>query len=76
MDIDDVIVCQHQEQLILLPSVLKLPHKYKNVLYLHYYEGYKTFEIAEMLNMNENTVKSHLKRGRELLKKEVGDYYE
>ena len=76
MDIDDVIVCQHQEQLILLPSVLKLPRKYKNVLYLHYYEGYKTFEIAEMLNMNENTVKSHLKRGRELLKKEVGDYYE
>ena len=47
MDIDDVIVCQHQEQLILLPSVLKLPRKYKNVLYLHYYEGYKTFEIAE-----------------------------
>lgn len=76
INIDEVIVVKKQEELVLLPIVLKLPLKYKNVLYLHYYEGYKTSEIASMLNMNENTIKSHLKRGRELLRKEVGEFYE
>ncbi|MFR7590038.1 MAG: RNA polymerase sigma factor [Longibaculum sp.] len=76
INIDEVIVVKKQEELVLLPVVLKLLLKYKNVLYLHYYEGYKTSEIASMLNMNENTIKSHLKRGRELLRKEVGELYE
>lgn len=47
--------------------------RYKNVLYLYYYEGYKTDEISEILKMNINTVKSRLKRGREILKKKVGE---
>lgn len=59
-----------------MPEVLKLPYKYKNTLYLFYYEGYKTFEISAILGMNENTVKSNLKRGRELLRKKVGEFYE
>lgn len=64
INIDDVLIEEHHEELVLLPVVLKLPYKYKNILYLYYYEGYKTFEIAHLLEMNENTVKSHLKRGR------------
>ncbi|WP_231385322.1 RNA polymerase sigma factor [Candidatus Stoquefichus massiliensis] len=67
---------QHQEEVVLLPEVLKLPFRYKNILYLFYYEGYKINEISVMLNMNENTVKSHLKRGRDLLRKKVGEFYE
>ena len=47
--------------------------RYKNVLFLYYYEGYKTDEISEILKMNINTVKSRLKRGREILKKKVGE---
>lgn len=76
IDIDEVIVEGHREELYLLPEVLKLPYKYKNTLYLFYYEGYKTFEISAILGMNENTVKSNLKRGRELLRKKVGEFYE
>lgn len=45
-------------------------------MYLYYYEGYKCAEIASIMKMKENTVKSHLKRGREELRKKVGEFYE
>ncbi len=52
----------------LIPSLLSLPGKYKSVLYLHYYENYPTLEIAQILHLNESTVRTQLKRGREKLK--------
>ena len=52
-------------------AVQALPEKYRTVIHLYYYEGYAVKEIAELLNKKENTVKSLLKRGRELLRKEV-----
>jgi RNA polymerase sigma-70 factor (ECF subfamily) len=47
---------------------MELPKKYRMAIYLHYYEGYSTQEIASLLRIPKNTVCSHLKRGRELLK--------
>ena len=76
INIDDVIVGQEDQTLILLPEVLKLPRKQRNILYLYYYEGYKIHELVKLLNMKENTVKSHLKRGRETLKRRIGEFYE
>lgn len=55
---------EHKE---LTDEVLRLPVKYRDVIYLHYYEGYKTEEIAELLNSNPATIRTQLKRGRELL---------
>ncbi|MDD4700517.1 MAG: sigma-70 family RNA polymerase sigma factor [Oscillospiraceae bacterium] len=52
--------------------VLCLPDKYKTVIYMYYYEGYKTKEIAEILNKNESTVRSYLRIGRNLLKIDIG----
>lgn len=54
-----------------LQKVCDLPDKYKTVLYLYYFEGYKSAEIAEMLDKNHSTVRSLLKKGRELLKLEL-----
>lgn len=48
--------------------VMELPENYRNCLYFFYYEDYSIKEIAQLLNMPENTVKTNLKRGRELLK--------
>ena len=60
-----------------LPIVMNMPSKYRNVLYLYYYEGYSTNEIASILKENHNTIKSRLIRGRKLLKKKLGDdFYE
>ncbi|MFR6099608.1 MAG: sigma factor-like helix-turn-helix DNA-binding protein [Longibaculum sp.] len=33
------------------------------MLYLYYYEGYHIQEISEILQMNQNTIKSYLKEG-------------
>ena len=59
-------------QLGVLEAVLSLPQKYKDPIYLHYYEGYTAREIGEMLHKKENTVYSLLSRGRELLKQKLG----
>lgn len=50
-------------------TLLRLPEKYKNSLYLFYYEDYSIEEISELLEMPKNTVKTNLRRGREELKK-------
>ena len=55
-----------------LDAVLKLPPKYKDVIYLHYYMGYKTDRIAEMLEKPPSTVRNHLREARELLRKLLG----
>lgn len=55
-----------------LEAVLSLPKQYKDVIYLHYYEGYTASEIGKILGKKENTVYSLLSRGRGILKKELG----
>ena len=52
--------------------VMSLDEKYRLPLYLFYYEGYAIREIAQILDMPEPTVKTHLRRGREELKKQLG----
>lgn len=52
-----------------LNVILKLPRKYRLVIYCYYYEEYKIKEIATILKMNENTIKTNLKRAKEMLKK-------
>lgn len=51
--------------------LLELPHMYRICLYLFYYEDYSIKEIAQALKEPENTIKTRLKRGRELLKKKL-----
>lgn len=52
-------------------TLLELPHMYRICLYLFYYEDYSIKEIAQAIEEPENTVKTRLKRGRELLKKKL-----
>ncbi|MBQ6824874.1 MAG: RNA polymerase sigma factor [Clostridia bacterium] len=46
----------------------ELPEKYRLLIHLYYYEGYKTEEIAKILEMNASTVRSGLKRARKRMK--------
>lgn len=59
------------EQDEMLERVLKLPVEYRNPLYLFYYEDYSIKEISVVLEMEINTVKTRLKRGREHLKQMI-----
>jgi len=55
----------------LMDAVLLLPEKYRIVVHLHYYEGYRTREIAEILSLSENTVKTRLLKSRKLLREKL-----
>lgn len=61
----------HMESDDTLWRVLELPQRYRNCLYLFYYEDYSIREIAGILEEPENTVKTNLRRGREELKKRI-----
>ena len=56
----------------LLAAVMALPERYKAAVYLHYYEGYAVREIAEMLRLPPNTIKTRLFRARKALKEALG----
>lgn len=55
-----------------LEAVLALPAKYKDVVYLHYYEGYTAPQISRILGKNVNTVYTLLTRAKQLLRKRLG----
>lgn len=68
-DIDDLqIYSKDDSQHDLLEQLMRLPVKYKTVMLLHYVEGYKVDEIAEILAITSSAVKKRLQRGRELLR--------
>lgn len=60
------------EQYAVMEAVWSLPKQYRDVIYLHYYEGYTAPEIAGILKRNPNTVYTHLHKGKELLKEALG----
>ena len=49
-------------------QVAALPEKHRLVLFLHYYQGYTTDELAQMLGDNPSTVRSRLVQARKKLK--------
>jgi RNA polymerase sigma-70 factor (ECF subfamily) len=51
-----------------------LPEKFRIALYLYYFEELKYEEIAEDLGLPVNTVRTHIRRGKEKLKQELRDY--
>lgn len=63
----------------LYEAIKQLPAKCRVVVYLFYYEGYSTKEIAEIVHIKEATVRTRLVRARKLLRtqlKEAWDYEE
>lgn len=52
----------------IMSEVLELPPKYRVIIYMHYYMGYKTQEIADAMGMSQSAVLSRLMRGRSKLK--------
>lgn len=55
-----------------LEVVLKLPEKYRNVIYLYYYEEYSAVEIAKILGKKENTIYTWLSRAKDMLREKLG----
>lgn len=58
---------RNQDYALLFDGIFSLPIKYREVILLFYYEELSIQEISELIRTNENTIKTRLKRGRELL---------
>lgn len=60
-----------------MEAVLSLPQKYRDVVYLHYFEDYTAPQIGKILGKNVNTIYTLLTRSKQLLREKLGgDEYE
>lgn len=65
------VVIQKEEDDQLMAAIMTLPIKYREVIYLFYYEELLIKEIAVVTGASVNTVKTRLRRAKELLKKRL-----
>jgi len=49
-------------------ALCRLPHPHREVLYLYYFEGYSSREIASLIGRSESAVRSRLQAARDRLK--------
>lgn len=64
--------CLLDEDKAVWDAVLKLPEKYRVVVYMFYYEGYSAVDIAKILHKKENTIYTWLSRAKMQLKSIMG----
>lgn len=62
-----------EERLLLGRAIRRLPEEQREVMILHYYQGLKLSEVAAILKIGLPLVKHRLRRGKELLRKELDD---
>ena len=61
------------EDIDLNTAIKELPEDYRIIIILRYFEDLKIREIAEILNLNLNTVKTRLYKGLEKLRIKIND---
>ena len=71
-ELPDYLAELSPERLAVMEAVWALPRAYREIIYLHYYEGYTAPEIAGILKKNPNTVYTHLARARAMLRESLG----
>ena len=64
----DALAWEQSDDQEIWDQVAALPEAHRLVLYLHYYQGYTTGEMADMLGENPSTVRSRLVQARKKLK--------
>lgn len=63
---------EKDEVSLLLDKIMELPVKYREVLYLYYYEEYSIREISKLLSRKESTIQTQLAEARKKLKNILG----
>ena len=71
-ELTDQAASLDQEGREVLSAVLALPQKEREVVYLHYYEGYTAPELSQLLGRKVNTIYTSLARARAHLKELLG----
>ncbi|UOE95004.1 sigma-70 family RNA polymerase sigma factor [Alkalihalobacillus sp. LMS39] len=69
-NIEEEVIAKSEEDNV-TKAVMRLPIKYREIVFLHYYEELSLVEISNVSGVNLNTIKTRLKRAKELLKNEM-----
>ena len=69
--LEDVLISEDPVTDEVLSSVMELQPEYRVVIYLHYYEGYTTAEIAKLLKITQSAVTTRLSRARSILQEKL-----
>lgn len=67
-NVPETLIMLNEEKKQLLNAVMNLPLKYREILFLYYYEELSFREISILIKTNENTVKYRMGRAKQLLK--------
>lgn len=62
----------NNEQSELYELVMQLTPKYRQVIYLYYYEEFSVKEVADILKISETAVQTRLQRARQRLREQLG----
>ena len=76
-DIPETLVsCSDDTKPVEVAEILRgLPSKYREVVYMFYYEDMTTAAIAPLLGRNESTVRTQLQKARALMRKIITEDY-
>lgn len=72
VDVDKLTIATDgisEVSIALMEEILRLPARYREAVFLFYYEDMKLTEIAQLLRVSVSTVNSRLCKARELLRK-------
>lgn len=69
MELPTPFSAEHKD---VLEAVFSLPQKYRDVVYLHYFEDYTAPQISRILGKNVNTIYTLLTRSRQMLREKLG----
>ncbi|MDF2700204.1 MAG: polymerase subunit sigma [Haloplasmataceae bacterium] len=74
----DLTVIKQEDTKLINNAIYNLDSKYKDIIIMRYFQDLSINEIASILEINDNTVKTRLRRGLDKLKEclEGGDLYE
>lgn len=69
-EVESKVIQKYDDERLAL-AVMKLPDPYREVIYLYYYEELTIKEINDLTKLNQNTIKTRLKRAKELLRERL-----
>jgi RNA polymerase sigma-70 factor, ECF subfamily len=67
-DTPEKLVIKKNENYEITKKIMSLPKKYRELIYLYYFEGISLKEISDLLETNINTIKSRHRRAKEILR--------
>ena len=70
--LESLLEKEHMQQI--REAIQQLPERARRCLELRIYGELQYHQIAQVMGISTNTVKSHLNQARELLRKQLGDY--